>query len=57
MVVCSRFGVDLPQDFNLINAHLLQQQVSAQVQTPEQIEAIVKEARIMLSVGRPNWAE
>ena len=39
------------------NTQLLQQPVPPQVQTPEQIEAIVKQARAVQATLPPNWAE
>jgi hypothetical protein len=40
-----------------LNAQLLQRPVPPEVQTPEQIEAIVKQARVAQTTMSPNWAE
>ncbi len=40
-----------------MNAQLLQRPVPPHVQTPEQIEAIVKQARISQAASSPTWAE
>lgn len=40
-----------------LNTQLLQRPVPPQVQTPEQIEAIVKQARAVQATLAPIWAE
>ncbi len=52
-----RFVVNLDPATMQMNAQLLQRAVPPQVQTPEQIEAIVKQARVAQAAVSPNWAE
>lgn len=54
---CCRFMVNMDPAMMELNAQLLQRPVSPQVQTPEQIEAIVKQARVAQTTMSPNWAE
>ncbi|EIE18357.1 kinase-like protein [Coccomyxa subellipsoidea C-169] len=51
------FVVNLDPATMQMNAQLLQRAVPPQVQTPEQIEAIVKQARVAQAAVSPNWAE
>lgn len=52
-----RFVVGVDAAMMEMNAQLLQRPVPPHVQTPEQIEAIVKRARISEAATSPTWAE
>ncbi|KAK9918051.1 hypothetical protein WJX75_000792 [Coccomyxa subellipsoidea] len=51
------FTVNMDPAMMELNAQLLQRPVPPEVQTPEQIEAIVKQARVAQTTMSPNWAE